>query len=450
MTTRRARLGIERRTFLRGSFGGVALTLGLPLLDLFLDDNGVAYASGAPLPVRFGTWFWGCGMNPQRWVPPALGADWPSTPELAPVEAVRAHLNILSGFNVVLDGNANHPHISGVIGMLTGGVPRKPEDVPGPSLDVLISDAIGNATRFRSLEFAATGSPRHSYSIRDAASKNASEVSPLALYQRVFGGGFSDPNADEFVPDPEILLRKSAISLVAEDLKRLARELGSHDRQRLDAYLTSLRQLEHQLALQLEAPPPLAACRVPGAPAATEVSASIEKALANHALMADILALALACDQTRVFNVVFSNGASNLQKPGNTTGHHQLTHEELVDPKLGYQPEATYFVDRSMEAFSAFVAKLAAIEEGDGSLLDHCLVLAHSETSFAKAHDVTGLPVMTAGRAGGRVATGRHITGSSGPATRIGLSVQQLMGLPVERWGQGAMETDKAVSELFA
>jgi len=77
-------------------------------------------------------------------------------------------------------------------------------------------------------------------------------------------------------------------------------------------------------------------------------------------------------------------------------------------------------------------------------------VLAHSETSFAKAHDVTNLPIMTAGRAGGRLATGRHIAGGSDPATRVGLTVQQLMGMPVERFGQGAMETNKPVGELFA
>lgn len=444
------RRGLDRRRFLRGSLSGAALTIGLPLLDLFLNDAGTAFASGAPLPLRFGTWFWGCGMNPQRWVPGRPGPGWPGTPELAAVEAVRPHLNVLSGFNVVLDGHANHPHISGVMGMLTGAVPPRPEDVLAPTLDVLVADAIGGATRFRSLEFAATGSPRHSYSLRDAAARNPSEVSPLALYQRVFGTGFRDPNAGEFVPDPEVVLRKSAISFVAEDRKRLERELGSHDRQRLDAYLTSLRQLEHQLALQLEAPPPLAACRIPEAPAATEVSADIEIALANHALMGEILALALACDQTRVFNVVFSYGASNLQRKGNTTGHHQLTHEELVDAKLGYQPEATFFVERSMEAWAAFVAKLAAIEEGEGSLLDHCLVLAHSETSFAKDHDVTNLPIMTAGRAGGRIATGRHIVGGSDPATRVGLTVQQLFGIPVERWGKDAMETNKPVGELFA
>ena len=444
------RPGTTRRTFLRGSLGGLAIGLGLPIFDAWLNDAGTAWADGAPLPTRFGTWFWGCGMNPARFNPTSTGRDFTLTQELAPLAPVRDHVNVLSGFDVDLDGQPNHPHISGVMGTLTGGAPPKPTDVLAPTLDLLISDEIGGATRFRSLEIAATGSPRHSYSLRNETARNPSEVSPLALYQRVFGGGFSDPNAAEFIPDPEIVLRKSLISAVGEDRQRLERELGSHDRQRLDAYLTSVRQLERQLEIQLSEPPPLAACVVPEEPDGTEVSAEIGEALRNHALMTEILALALACDQTRVFNVVFSNGASNLHKSGNTTGHHQLTHEELVDEQLGYQPEATYFVDRSMEAWAGFVARLAAIEEGDGTLLDHCLVMAHSETSFARYHDVSGLPVMTAGRAGGRATTGLHLAGTGDPITRVGLSMQQLMGLRVERWGLGAMETDEPVGALFA
>jgi len=441
---------LTRRTFLRGSLGGVGMTLALPVFDSFLNDAGTAWANGAPLPLRFGTWFWGCGMNPGRWNPTTVGTEWEITPELTPLSDVRDSLNVLSGFSVDLDGQPNHPHRSGVMGTLTGGAPPKPEHVLAPTLDLLISDAIGGSTRFRSLEMAATGSPRHSYSLRDESVTNPSEVSPFALYTRVFGQGFRDPNDAEFKPDPEVLLRKSVISAVGEDRKRLERELGSHDRQRLDSYLTSLRQLEHQLAVQLEEPPPLAACVVPEAPEETEVSAEIEEAVRNHELMAEVLALALACDQTRVFNIVFSYGASNLHKSGNQTGHHQLTHEEFVDEELGYQPQATYFVDRSMEAWALFVSKLAAIEEGSGTLLDNCLVMAHSETSYAKYHDVGGLPVMTAGRAGGRLTTGRHIAGTGDPVTRIGLTMQQLMGLPVERWGIGAMETNKPVGELFA
>ena len=441
---------LTRRSFLRGAMGGAAFTLGLPVFDAFLNNAGTAWADGAPLPLRFGTWFWGCGMNPPRWNPATVGTDWQLTPELAPIAPIREQLNILSGFSVPLDGNPNHPHHSGVIGMLTGSVPAKSKDVPGPTLDLLVSDQIGGTTRFRSLEMAATGSPRHSYSLRSQTVRNPSEVSPLALYTRVFGQGFRDPNAAEFVPDPEVMLRRSVVSAVGEDRKRLEQQLGSHDRQRLDEYLTSLRQLEHQLTVQLSAPPPLAACAPPDAPRETEVSAEIGEAIANHELMADLLALALACDQTRVFNMVFSYGASNLHKAGNTTGHHQLTHEELVDEEVGYQPLASYFIDRSMEAWATLVQKLSAVREGDGTLLDNCLVMAHSETSFAKVHDVAGLPVMIAGRAGGRLKTGLHVAGTGDPVTRIGLTVQQVMGVPVARWGSGSMQTGKPVGEIFA
>jgi hypothetical protein len=441
---------LTRRTFLRGMLGGASISLGLPALEAFLNTSGTAWADGAPLPQRFGTWFWGCGMNPARWNPTESGTGWQLTEELAAVAPIREHLNILSGFNVNLDGHLNHPHGSGVVGMLTGVAPEKPKDVPAPSLDILISDEIGGATRFRSLEMSASGSVRHSYSMRNASNRNPAEVSPLALYTRVFGPDFRDPNAAEFAPDPKVMLRKSVVSAVSEDRDRLAQQLGASDRLRLDEYLTSLRQLERQLEVQLSEPPPLAACRTPEAPEQVEVGSEVGQAMRNHELMTDVLALALACDQTRVFNMVFSYGASNLHKEGDNTGHHQLTHEEPVDAQLGYQPRATFFVDRSMEAWTAFVQKLAAIEEGDGTLLDNCLVMAHSETSFAKVHDVLGLPVMTAGRAGGRMKVGQHIPGANDPVTRIGLTVQQLMGLGKERWGTRSMETSKPVSELFA
>jgi len=441
---------LKRRTLLRGMLGGAAVGLGLPALEVFLNANGNAWADGAPLPLRFGTWFWGCGMNPARWVPETAGANWQVPPELRPVEPVREHVNILSGFNVVLDGRLNHPHQSGVIAMLTGEVPEEPRDVPAPTLDLLVSDEMGGATRFRSIEMSASGSARHSYSRRSKSNVNPAEVSPVALYTRVFGSDFRDPNAAEFVPDPAVMLRQSVVSAVKEDRSRLERQLGAADRQRLDEYLTSVRQLERQLEVQLSEPPPLAACRVPEAPDEMEVGAEIGSATRNHELMTEVLALALACDQTRVFNMVFSYGASNLHKEGNNTGHHQLTHEEPVDAELGYQPRATFFVDRSMEAWAMFVGKLASIREGDGTLLDNTLVLAHSETSFAKVHDVLGLPIMTAGRAGGRVRTGLHIEGAADPVTRVGLSVQQVMGLRQERWGTQSMETARPVSELFA
>src|SRR6185295_12407275 len=116
---------LPRRRLLRGMLGGAAVSLALPFLDCFLDDTGAALAApeggkgGAPLPVRFGTWFWGCGVTPQRWVPTKVGADFDILPEMQPLAPFKSQLNVLSGFDVRLDGRANFAHRSGVVGCRT-------------------------------------------------------------------------------------------------------------------------------------------------------------------------------------------------------------------------------------------------------------------------------------------------------------------------------------------
>lgn len=441
---------IDRRRFLRGAVAGAAVTVGVPLLDVFLNDNATALASGAPLPRRFGTWFWGCGMNPPRWDPKTTGTDWEMTPELEPIAPIRDQLSIVSGFSVILAGETNQVHRTGAIGALTGGAPAKPTEIPAPTLDILISDHIGGATRFRSLEMAATANPKHTYSRRSESVVNPSEPSALGLYTRVFGDGFRDPNAAEFKPDPRVLLRQSALSVVSDDRKRLEASLGNADRARLDEYFTALRQLERQLEIQLQKPPPLEACSVPEAPKATEESLDVDVVDENHGLMAEVLALALACDQTRVFNMVYSNGASGLHMKGSKDSHHTLTHEEPRDLELGYQPKATAFVKRSMNAWTRFVQTLAKVREGDGTLLDSCLVMAFSETSDANSHSVTGLPFMIAGRAGGKVRPGVHVRGVGETTSRVGLTMQQIMGLNVARWGMRTNETAHPIGEILA
>jgi len=447
---RRSRPRWSRRAVLRGMVGGAAVTVGLPLLDLFLNDSGTALAQGGPLPVRFGTWFWGCGINTDRWAPADEGPDWPLSVELAALADVKQNVSVLSGFDTVLDGRANYPHWTGVMAMLTGTVPLVEPEVPEPTLDILIARQIGTANRFRSLEMSATGTPTDSYSRESASIVNASAVSPVELYARIFGPEFRDPSDDEFMPDPHTLLRQSALSAVGEDAARLEKVLGSHDRQRLDQYFTSLRQLERQIEVSLAGPPDLAACARPPGPAGEDVGADLTQATATHALLTDLLVHALLCDQTRVFNMLFSWGTSALRKPGSDIAHHQLTHDEGVDPELGYQPHATEFALASMDAWASFVTKLAETPEGEGSLLDSCLVMAHSESSFAKSHDVTGLPVMIAGSAGGRLVPGIHVRGNGEPVTRIGLTVQQVMGLTVEEWGTRSLQVSRPVSEILA
>jgi hypothetical protein len=440
---------ISRRTVLRGMLGGAAVSIGLPLLDCFLNDNGTALAQGSPLPLRFGTWFWGCGMNPDRWVPSEEGTDYDLPPELAALAPVREHVSVLSGFSTVLDGRPNLPHWTGVMATLTGSVPQVEPEVPAPTLDVLISGRIGTTTRFRSLEMNATGVPGQSYSRASESIVNASTVSPLELYGRIFGADFFDPSEGPFVPDPKTVLRKSILSAVRDDAARLEPLLGSHDRQRLDQYFTSLRQLETQIEASLT-PPDLAACSRPRAPAGEDVGTELEQAKRTHRLMTELLVFALLCDQTRVFNMLFSWGTSELRKSGAQTAHHQYTHDELVDSELGYQPEATSFVLESMDAWAGFVGRLASTPEGAGTLLDNCLVLAHSESSFAKSHQVTLLPVMIAGSAGGRIRSGLHVAGNGEPISRVGLTVQQIMGVPVSEWGSRSLQTTRPISTIVA
>lgn len=438
----------SRRGFLRGTLQGAAVGVALPILNCMLNENGQAFAeSGKRLPTRFGTWVWGCGFIPELWIPSATGKEFSLPAHLAPLEPYKEKLAIFSGFDVKLDGVPNKPHVTGCLGLRTG-IPVPDRKVKLPTLDVLIADQIAD-TRFRSLEISTSGIQR-SYSYRDAGSPNPSEVSPLALYNRIFGEGFQDPNKAEFKPDPRYMVHKSVLSATQEERRQLMQTVGVEDRQRLDEYFTSIRELEQKLELQLQPPAPVENFVMPDAPSDFKVDSQMESVMENHRLMAGLLAKALQCNQTKVFNVLFSDTASNLRRPGSSSTHHTLTHEEPTDPQLGHQKQVAWFAEKSMIAWKEFLDELSAIPEGDGTLLDNCLVYAHSDCSIAKAHAVEGIPAMVAGNAGGRVRTGFHLAGMADPISRLGLTVQQIMGLQVERWGTMSMETNRTITELMA
>jgi hypothetical protein len=441
---------ITRRSALRGVLGGAAVSVGIPFLDCFLDDNGVALAdTGAPIPARFGTWFWGCGLNPGRWEPKSTGKVETFEPELQPLEAYRSKINVYSGLKVYLDGRINTVHFTGEVALLTGTVPHG-STVEAPSVDTIIADAIGTRTRFRSLEVSCTGDPLHSQSRRSASAINPGEVSPLALYTRIFGPDFTDPNAATFTPDPRVMAKRSALSVVAEERRDFMADLGAADKARMDEYFTSLRDIEQQLDLELQKPAPLEACSVPAKPDATPTGTEISVVQKNHKLFAGLLAHALACGQTRVINIAYANANSSLRKAGASQTHHEYTHEEPIDPVLGYQPEMTTFYAAIMGSFADLLAALDSIREGDRTLLDRTLVMASTDSGYAKIHALDNIPLLTAGAAGGRMKTGLHVQAAGDPGTRLGLTVQQAMGLPVSTWGNASMETSKPISEVLA
>ena len=436
---------INRRRMLRGMMGGAAIGVGLPLLDCFLDVNGEALADGSPLPICFGTFFAGLGFNPGRWEPKIVGPKYDMAPELEVLTPFKDKINIYTGLKAFLDGHPLTVHNTGTQVCINGGIPRGGETL-APSLDSLIADVIGTRTRFRSLEAACSGFPQ-SFSRRGAA-MNPPELSPAALYTRIFGADFRDPNAADFTPDPRVMVKKSVLSAVAQHRQEFLSQVGAADRARLDEYFTVLRDLEQQLSLQLQKPAPLEACTTPAkAPDAT-VGAIVEDVHSNNKLFSGLLAHALACDQTRVVNLVFTPALSNLRKAASPLTFHMYTHEESYDPKLGYQPESTWFMMQSAVGFHDFLAALDGIREGERTLLDRMAVYFSSDTGYARVHGLDSMPLMSAGRAGGRLKTGIHFHAPNEPATRVGLTLQQAMGVPVGSWGTESNQTSKTIAEV--
>jgi hypothetical protein len=313
----------------------------------------------------------------------------------------------------------------------------------------------GNS-RFRTLDVTAVGIPRENYSARSTNNRAAAEASPERLYARVFGSDFQDPNKADFAPDPKLMVRKSVLSAVGEQRQALNKNLGAQDRARLDEYFTSIRQLENQLERQMQKPEPNLSCRIPPAPVRDgaeqnmPMGLEVETVVNNHRIMSQILAMAVACNQTRVFNMVFSDNFSHMRRPGQTYTHHLLTHEETPDKVTGYQPVAFWFNCRQMQGLAEFIKTFAAIREGDGNLLDNVLIFAATETNYARVHSIDGVPAYTIGKAGGRMKTGMHVVGNGDPITRVGFTAMRAMGLPLEKWGTQSLQTSKVISEVLA
>ena len=440
---------LSRRRFLKGTLNGGVVTVALPFLDCFLNENGTALASGAPLPLRFGTWSWGLGMSKAIFVPKRTGRDFDLPAEIAALKPVQQHINLFTNFNVYKDDAPNLCHHSGWVILRSGIAPLTPQNRPGETIDVTVARKIGTETRFRSLSATATGDVRDSFSYENGNSVNAPEWSPLRFYQRLFGGDFQDPNAEEFTPDPRVLVRKSSLSLVLDDTRKLNKELGTEDRARLDQYFTGLRDLERRFDLQLTKPDPREACIVTDAP--EDLPSGLDAYLVSrrHRMMTDLMLMAIACDQTRVFNMFYASAFSATTKPGYDKPHHTATHEEAVVDELHCQPNCSWYTRRAMDEWAYYVQALADFAEGDGSLLDNSLIYATTDQSFAKVHGIDGIPMFTAGTAGGRVKTGLHIDGGGSAGCRLGYTAMRLMGLDIASWGDKSNNTSSEISEIL-
>ena len=440
-----------RRFLLRGLFQGSAAVMALPFLDCFLDSKGEALAAtGQKIPTRFGTFFWGCGLTKALYLPKSVGADYEDTPQLASLKPHKSKLNLLSGFRAYIDDKPNIQHWTGNAAITTGTAPANDTQFDGQTIDQTIANAISHGARFRSIEVSCCGNKRESYSSLGGSNTNPPEVSPLGLYTRLFGPGFQDPSKGDWKPDPAIMLQRSVMSVVADDRKAVWKSAGAGDRARLDQYFTSVRELEKTLDAELQRPDIVAQVTIPTAPDEMPMNKAVPNLRKVTPILAKLLAMGLATDQTRIFNMAFSEPASTIYVPGDSRPFHQSTHEEPVDETIGYQPITSKFSTYSMEGLATLVEALDAVKEGNGTLLDHSLVLAYTDTSNAKLHAVDGIPMILAGSASGRMKTGIHVAGASSTVARVGLTVQQAMGLSIDRWGTDSNSTNKPITEIMA
>lgn len=442
---------INRRSILRGAFQGSAAVMAMPILDCFLDTNGEAFAAtGQPIPTRFGTYFYGCGLLIPIWVPDKEGTGYEFKEQIAALEPYGDKLNLISGTRVITDGRPNIQHWTGVAGVTTGVAPTTDQQFDNATFDQDIANHIGRGTRFKSIQVACNGGERTSYSSLGGANILAPERTPLDLYTTLFGPGFQDPSKGDWKPDPEVMLQQSVLSVVAEDRHRMMRSVGAADRARMDQYFTSVRELENKLAAELRRPEIIAEVDIPDMPPELSVTDSADELQRAAPLFAKLLAIGLATDQTRVFNMAWSIPASMMYRQGEVQTYHTLTHTEPLDKDLGYQTVSGELGRISLTGYEALLKEMDAIPEGDGTLLDHSLVMAYSESGYAKIHSVENIPIMLAGSANGRMKTGHHIAGKGDAVTRVGLTVQQALGLPIDSWGQLGMATDRPFTEIMA
>lgn len=426
---------LDRRTVLRGLLGSTVVSIALPPLDIFFNSHGTAYAGGLPFPTRFGIYFWGNGVRPDRWVPTRAGSgdQWQLSEELAPLAPHKDKITVISGLQVKIPNRI--PHWSGAAGILSATSGRGRDNsytMAAQTIDQVVADGIeaqGGVTRFRSIEYGAFAEGGLSYN--GPNSLNPAETSPRSLFERVFTDGFRLPGDD---PDPRMSLRRSVLDAVYDQGKQLASRLGTTDRQRLEQHFESIRALERRIEFIENNPVDLAACTVPEEPTleANPMEGGHPQISAANQALTDVMALALACDQTRVFSNWITRPVNNLLFEGTEAGHHQLTHDEPGD-----QPQVHAIVLQLIEEYNRMLGVLDSIPEGDGTLLDHCLIFGTTDVSEGRIHSLDEFPVVLAGSAGGRIRTGMHLRANPGEnATRLLIALQQALDIPVETFGE--------------
>ncbi len=429
---------VNRRTVLRGT----GALLGLPFLEAMLPRHSAFATPKQDNPVRLAWVFFPNGTNPERWQPETEGTDWEIKPSLESLRELKSDISVLSGLaqvNARSLGDGPGDHARSAAAFLTGAHPLKTGGANmrvGKSADQIAADHYGRATRLSSIELGteagrAAGSCDSGYacaysnniSWRTATQPMAKEVNPQLAFERLFGNGAagSKPEARE------LLFQRSILDMVAEDARQLRQALGQQDRQKLDEYFTSVRDVEKRIDRMTEPLPfDISDQRPDDEPA--DIGEHIR-------LMYDIMVLAFKTDTTRISTFMLGNEGSNKSYPmiGVNDGHHQLSHHQNDPDKVSKIAAIDkYFADQ----FAYFLQKLKETPEGDGCLLDNCLVVYGGAIRDGNRHDHHDLPILLAGRGGGLVTPGKHVKfPTETPLNNLYLTMLNAVGVDVAELG---------------
>lgn len=429
---------LPRRTFLKG----MGVVVGLPMLEAMTPAFAKAGESAkAPMRLVFG--YVPNGIEMKSWTPGGVGRNFELPRILKPLEPFREDLLVLSGLAHRTGASkeaGDHARAGGTY--LTGVHPKRTTGADievGISVDQIAAQALGAKTRLPSLELGCeatrmVGSCDAGYSCayqnslawRTPSTPMPPEINPRSVFERLYGSLESplDAKAQAALNAD----RRSVLDYVNERTRRLVGSLGHNDRRKLDEYLTAIREIEkrirhvedenRRLTPEMDKP------------------TGIPNDFAEHVrLMHDLLVVALQSDITRFSTLLYSREGSNRAYPalGFTDGHHPITHHRYIPDLV---EKVTKINCYHLEQFAYFVGKLKSIQEGDGTLLDHCMIVYGSSLSDGNRHSHEDLPVIILGRGNGKLNSGRHLVyDDQPPMTNLFLTLLDKLGVPTEKLG---------------
>jgi hypothetical protein len=419
--------------------------IALPVLDAMLPTAFAQSVGGAATaqPKRMAFVYLPNGMNMAKWKPIGEGADYQLSETMAPLAAHKADFNVISGLaqrKAFGNGDGGGDHARSSATFLTGCQAKKSaSDIHiGISVDQVAANAIGDNTRFPSLELSCdrgqeAGSCDSGYSCayqfniswRSETQPMNPEIEPKAAFDRLFGGGASDESREARLRRES--QNKSVLDFVLGQTKSLQRNLGTNDRQKLDEYLTAIRDVEKRIEQNGKMPP-----AVPeGAMGDMEGDYTFER---HMRLMFDLMTLSFQTDSTRVATFLVSHDGGNRPYPfaGVPSGHHSMSHHGNNPEKLASLAKIDHW---HVTQFAYFLEKMKSVKEGNGTLLDNSMIVFGAGISDPNQHLHDNLPIVVAGRGGGTITPGRHIKVDETPMTNLYLSLLDRMGAPVERFG---------------